>query len=118
MRTAVPNPSFAPSMKASYTFIFALIPATMNNIITEKSMMFASDVDTTSICTCDNCIIPHVPPAISAHIPKRKSNMARLKRFMRWYMLVTISPTSVDTVVASRIGMNTSVGFAAPISAR
>ena len=33
-------------------------------------------------------------------------------------MLVIISPTIVETVVAKRIGIKTSVGFAAPISAR
>ena len=68
--------------------------------------------------TCDNCIIPHVPPAMSAHTAKRNSSIVRLKRLIFWYMLVIMSPTTVDTVVANRMGMNTSVGFEAPICER
>ena len=68
--------------------------------------------------TCDSCIIPHVPPAMNRHTPKRNSTIVRLKRLMRWYMLVTSKPTSVATVVAMRMGRNMSVGFAAPICVR
>jgi transcriptional repressor NrdR len=53
MRTAVPNPSLAPSMKVSYTFIFALIPAMMNRIITEIEVdlrnSFQAEVHTSEI---------------------------------------------------------------------
>ena len=80
--------------------------------------MLANDVDMASISICESCSMPHVPPATNRHMPSMKSNSVRLKRFMRWYMHVTIKPTSVATVVAMSIGRNTSVGFAAPAAVR
>ena len=45
MPTAVRNPSFAPSMKQSYTFIFLRTPLTMNPQIIVKSNVFANSVE-------------------------------------------------------------------------
>ena len=47
--TAILKPSFAPSMKASYTFTFLIIARIMNRIIIEISMKFAVNVDTSDI---------------------------------------------------------------------
>ena len=115
MRTAVANPSFAPSMKASYTFTFLRIPASMNTTMMSISRMFATDVLTTFICVLSICENPHIMAAIAADIPPSVRSMVRLIRLMRWYIEVTTIPASVEEKVASSKGTKMSVGCAAPV---
>ena len=118
IRTAVVKPSFAPSMKASYTFIFFLIPATMNPTMMDSSRMEATEMLTLSTIIALSCMKPHTTAAMKAHTPPRVSSNVRLNRFIFWYSDVMMTPASVATVVASSMGMNTSVGCAAPCCAR
>ena len=118
MRTAVANPSFAPSMNASYTFTFFLTPASMNMMMMRKSRMLAADVLTRLIVVLSMLPNPHIIAAAAAHIPPSMSTMVRFMRLMRWYMDVAMMPAIVEQNVASRSGTNTSVGCSAPICAR
>ena len=56
----------------------------MNITIIEKSIIFASDVESTSTSVFDSCIKPTVPPATNRHIPAMNSIIVRLKRLIRW----------------------------------
>ena len=118
MRTAVVNPSFAPSIKASYTLSFFLIPARINITIISISKILATDLLTTFICALSICANPHIIPATTADIPPKVRSIVRFKRLMRWYIDVTTMPANVEKNVASNIGTNISVGCAAPICAR
>ncbi|EJX01317.1 hypothetical protein EVA_10574 [gut metagenome] len=51
-------------------------------------------------------------------MPLSRMNTGRHSRLMRCDQLTTVTPTSVEIVVVSRVGMNISVGCAAPICAR
>ena len=83
MRTAVEKPSFAPSMKASYTFTFFLTPARMNTMMMRNSRMFATDVLTVPIVSLSMLPKPHIIAATATHIPPSVSIMVRLSRLMR-----------------------------------
>ena len=80
--TAVWNPSFAPSMKASYTFTFFLTPASMNPTMIVMSRMLATDVLTRSTCSLLIVLNPHITPATSKLAPPRVSNIVRLTRLI------------------------------------
>ena len=83
MRTAVVNPSFAPSMKASYTLTRCRIPARMNTTMMVISRMLATLVLTTFICDLSICEKPQMMAATTAHIPPSVRSMVRLMRLMR-----------------------------------
>ena len=56
--------------------------------------------------------------AIVKQAPPKVSSIVRFRRLMRWKMEVTMIPAKVEKKVAKRIGINISVGWAAPIWAR
>ena len=118
MRTAVVKPSFAPSMKASYTFTRFLMPANIKPTMTHISSMLAAKVLTTFIRSLSIEPNSHITAATARLIPPSVSSIVRFSRLMRWYRLVTITPARVEKNVAISMGMNTSVGCAAPICAR
>ena len=51
-------------------------------------------------------------------MPPTSIRMGLQSKLMRWLMLTTATPTKVDTVVVSSVGMKMSVGWVAPICAR
>ena len=79
--------------------------------------MFAADVDTGPILTAGNCENPQMIRATMTLSPPTKP-MSTLSKRIFWIKQVTSSPTRVEKNVASRMGMNTSAGWAAPICAR
>ena len=118
MRTAVWNPSLAPSIKVSYTLIFLRIPAMIKQAIIPQRRTLAKVDDTTSICSRGIVLKPQIMRPTNVQRAPRKSNNVRLRRLIRWYRQVTTSPTMVEKKVAKSMGTNTSVGCAAPIWAR
>ena len=114
---AVVKPSLAPSTNASYTLIFPLIPDMIKPIITTKRIMFAADVDTGPILTAGNCENPQIIRATIALNPPTK-RIRTLSNLIFWIRQVASRPTRVEKNVASRMGMKTSAGCAAPICAR
>ena len=57
-------------------------------------------------------------PAMKRLAPPKNRRMVRFSRLIRWYTLTARIPARVEKNVASRIGTNTSVGWAAPSCAR
>ena len=118
MVTAVLKPSLAPSMKASYTFIFLRMPAAKNIIIMVKSSEFAPTVEYSETLSCGKFIKKANTPPIRAVTTAMVESITLSKRFIRCFIQVIISPARVDIYVAIRMGRNTSEGFMAPICAR
>ena len=83
-----------------------------------NSRMLATDVLTMFICSLSSLPKPHITAATATQRPPRVSSITRLSRLMRWYRLVTMMPVNVEKNVARSMGMNISVGCAAPIWAR
>ena len=82
MRTAVVKPSFAPSMKASYTFTFFRTPAMMKAMIIIISMILADEVLTLFIRMESICPKPQMIPATTAAAPPSVSSMVRFSRLI------------------------------------
>ena len=80
--------------------------------------MFAADVDTASICTCDRLPKPQMRSDTTTDAPPRAMSNVRLSRLMRWQKLTQRMPASVEKKVAMSRGTKMSVGWAAPICAR
>ena len=112
------KPSFAPSVKASYTFIFLKRPATIKPVMMLMSKTAAMDMLVVFIVAASSCMNPQTMAAHTAHMPPRASTNVRLKRLTCWNNDVTITPTKVAINVVIRIGIKTSVGCAAPSCAR
>ncbi len=70
------------------------------------------------IVSPSSCEKPQMMVATSRQAPPRVSTMTRFSRLMCWNREVTTTPASVEKKVASRMGMKTSVGWAAPNCAR
>ena len=83
MRTAVVNPSLAPSMNASYTLIFLDMPATINPTMMSMSRMLVTDTLTLSTIMASSCIKPHTMAAMKRLTPPRAGTKVRLNRLMR-----------------------------------
>ena len=83
-----------------------------------KSSTLAVTVLHRFIVAWSTCVLSHITPLTTRHSPSTNDMMARLKRLMRWYRLVMTMPASVAMAVAMRIGQKTSVGCAAPATAR
>ena len=105
-------------MKASYTLTRFLMPATMKPTITHISRILAAVVLTRFIRSLSIEPKSHIIAATARLMPPSVSSMVRFSRLMRWYRLVTITPARVEKNVAISMGMNTSVGCAAPSCAR
>ena len=86
----------------------------MNDTMMSISKMLATEVLTRFMVSLLSCPKPHITAATKRLMPPSVSKMVLLMRFMRWNVDVMMMPKSVEKNVASRMGMNTSVGCAAP----
>ena len=82
--TAVENPSFAPSIKASYTFTLWRIPATMKAMMIVISRMLAEVVLTLFISSESICPKPQMIVATTKAAPPRVSSIVRFSRLIFW----------------------------------
>ena len=77
----------------------------------------ATEVTVPIVCL-SICPNPQITRPTKAVSPTRAASRAGWKILMRCQPAVMMIPASVATVVASRMGMNTSVGWAAPYELR
>ena len=116
--TAVLNPSFAPSINASYTFTRFTIPAIINHTITPSSITAASIADHLLTVSCGRLSAPHITNPTNAVKPPNVPSTTLSKRFIFCATATDINPAMAAKYVASNMGRNTSAGLAAPSCAR
>ena len=80
--------------------------------------MLAAEVLTVFISTESSCPKPQITAATTNAAPPSVRMIVRFSRLIFWKKLVMMIPASVEKNAANRIGINTSVGCAAPICAR
>ena len=90
------------------------MPASTNATMIVISRIFATDVLTMFIWFLSNWPKPQMMAPTTKAMPPRVRSMVRLSRLMRWYIEVMMMPATVEKKVASSMGINTSVGWAAP----
>ena len=90
----------------------------MKAIMMLKSKTLATTVLHLFMVSWSTCVPIQITPLTTRQRPSTNAMMVRLKRLMCWYRLVIIIPASVAMAVAMRMGMKTSVGCAAPATAR
>lgn len=115
---AVWKPSFAPSIKASYTLIFFRVPLMINPQMMVKRSVLANKVEYKETCSCSMELNNQTNPPINNPNPPKNNTRFRCKILIFCRTQTAKIATKVDVNVASMIGRNISDGFAAPICAR
>lgn len=114
MLIAVLNPSFAPSMKVSYTLIFLTTACIVNQHITPSSTIAAIAADNADSVFWSNLAAPHTRIPTKDVSPMIVVSITGSFSFIRCAMQTAMSPTIVATYVAMSIGRKISAGFSAP----
>ena len=91
-----------------------LTPARMNSTITVIRIRLPATAVTVPIVSLSICPKLQMTKATKAMSPLKVASRMGWKRLMRCHIEVMMIPANVATLVAKRMGMNTSVGCAAP----